>query len=539
MASAESRDLAGSAFPFASRNVSRVVAAGARLAIIDGSVEMLVARGGSPCSRRRRYCRRGDRSPPRQSRSRPPRPRRCRPAQGHRARRGRRALPAPPPCRGAQAPPARCSMPPAPRRGARAAAPAPPARQRAAASSVGHEARRGSAMAALIADRTPCLDRDCVSAPAAAASTTSPPIRKRPRRMVAGAQPVPAPRRSYSQSGRDREGLRRAGAPGAGGGTNARARATQVQVQSPPTSSPIPTRSSGFRRPRPSSPGRWAACSQSPSAIPISSPTRTSWRCNRNSRARRTALPWRGATTSRRCGRNNTELRNRPARPFPARSATSTTPWRPLAGGGDARLFPAVVRPCARLSLRSFALGRGSARSSRWIFRRSADGSSMTPGFVDPRDPPALAESSPISRPRPADAGGYVVGRHALRSSAGIRNGQPARRLHRRHRGMRRSPEPAFSARRAPARRAAEPAGGDLEQFWLTHAAEKSATFRTYASAPARGTGCSGAYRLPKPADWSCCRKRRPPRCPRCRDCQSRRGADARGPPPRLPRAAW
>ena len=36
--------------------------------------------------------------------------------------------------------------------------------------------------------------------------------------VVGGAQPVSAPRRSHSQSGRDREGLRRAGAAGAGRG---------------------------------------------------------------------------------------------------------------------------------------------------------------------------------------------------------------------------------------------------------------------------------------------------------------------------------
>ena len=36
--------------------------------------------------------------------------------------------------------------------------------------------------------------------------------------------------------------------------------------------------------------------------IPISNPTRISWRCSRSSKAPRTASRWRGATTSRRCG---------------------------------------------------------------------------------------------------------------------------------------------------------------------------------------------------------------------------------------------
>src|SRR5262252_10148462 len=51
--------------------------------------------------------------------------------------------------------------------------------------------------------------------------------------VVAGAQPISAPRRSHSQPGRDREGLRRAGTAGAGRGHQC-ARATQVQLQIPP-----------------------------------------------------------------------------------------------------------------------------------------------------------------------------------------------------------------------------------------------------------------------------------------------------------------
>ena len=59
-----------------------------------------VARGGSACSRRHRYCRRAGRSLPARSRSRPRRRPRCRPARAHRRRCVPRAIPARPPSRG-------------------------------------------------------------------------------------------------------------------------------------------------------------------------------------------------------------------------------------------------------------------------------------------------------------------------------------------------------------------------------------------------------------------------------------------------------
>ena len=51
------------------------------LAIVDGDVAVARRRDGSPCSRRRRYCRRADRSPPARSRSRPRHRPRCRRAR--------------------------------------------------------------------------------------------------------------------------------------------------------------------------------------------------------------------------------------------------------------------------------------------------------------------------------------------------------------------------------------------------------------------------------------------------------------------------
>ena len=74
------------------------------LAIVDRGLDVARRRDGSPCSRRRRYCRRADRSPPARSRS-PPRHRlRCRPSTGSRRRCGPRAPPARPPCRAAPRP---------------------------------------------------------------------------------------------------------------------------------------------------------------------------------------------------------------------------------------------------------------------------------------------------------------------------------------------------------------------------------------------------------------------------------------------------
>ncbi len=73
------------------------------LAIVDRDVDCH-RRGGSPCSRRRRYCRRADRSRRARSRSRPRHRPHCRPAAARRRRCGRRASPAPPPCRRARQP---------------------------------------------------------------------------------------------------------------------------------------------------------------------------------------------------------------------------------------------------------------------------------------------------------------------------------------------------------------------------------------------------------------------------------------------------
>ena len=105
--------------------------------------------------------------------------------------------------------------------------------------------------------------------------------------------------------------------------TEARAKATQMQLpadvlSNPDAFQPVRAEPGGAqRRARPAAGGERALSA-------ISNRTRISWRCNRSSKAPRTASRWRGATTSPRC--RPTTRRCAPSRAAGSRRGSIPTP---------------------------------------------------------------------------------------------------------------------------------------------------------------------------------------------------------------------
>ena len=134
----------------------------------------------------------------------------------------------------------------------------------------------------------------------AAATTTCSGRTKASRRVVGGAEPVPAPRRPRAEPRQHGQGLCRAGREGADR-SDQRARERRRHQGHAGAHQRSRPRSRSSSEAQGELRARCRGCWSSPRTIRTSSPTRCSATCSRSSRARRTGSPSRATATSRAC----------------------------------------------------------------------------------------------------------------------------------------------------------------------------------------------------------------------------------------------